>query len=85
LRNERIGVMTMSKTQKPMDLLNNAREKTVLIRLRGNRRMRGTLKAYDVHLNLILENAEEIGEEGLIPLGDIILRGDNVIMVSPVI
>ncbi|MHA1303594.1 MAG: LSm family protein [Candidatus Heimdallarchaeaceae archaeon] len=75
----------MSKTQKPMDLLNNAREKQVLIRLRGNRRMRGTLKAYDIHLNLILENAEEISEEGSVKLGDIILRGDNVIMVSPVI
>ena len=73
----------MSETNKPMDLLNNAREKRVLIRLRGNRRMRGILKAYDIHLNLILEGAEEIDEEGTTKLGDIILRGDNVIMVSP--
>lgn len=66
-----------------MDLLNQAREKRVLIRLRGKRRMRGILKNYDIHLNLTLEEAEEIGDEGTTKLGHIILRGDNVIMVSP--
>ena len=70
-------------TSKPMDILNQAREKRVLIRLRGNRRMRGILKNYDIHLNLTLENAEEIGEGGAAKLGDVIVRGDNVIMISP--
>ena len=70
-------------TSKPMDILNQAREKRVLIRLRGNRRMRGILKNYDIHLNLTLENAEEIGAEGAAKLGDVIVRGDNVIMISP--
>ena len=70
-------------TSKPMDILNQAREKRVLIRLRGNRRMRGILKNYDIHLNLTLENAEEIGTEGTAKLGDVIVRGDNVIMISP--
>ncbi len=73
----------MSMTKKPMDLLNQAREKRVLIRLRGNRRMRGILKSYDVHLNLVLEDAEEISEEGSVKVGDIVLRGDNIIMISP--
>jgi small nuclear ribonucleoprotein len=76
------GVITMS-TSKPMDILNQARENRVLIRLRGNRRMRGILKNYDIHLNLTLENAEEIAEEGAVKLGDVIVRGDNVIMISP--
>jgi len=70
-------------SSKPMDILNQARENRVLIRLRGNRRMRGILKNYDIHLNLTLEDAEEIGEEGSTKLGDIIVRGDNVIMISP--
>lgn len=70
-------------TSKPMDILNQAREKRVLIRLRGNRRMRGILKNYDIHLNLTLENAEEIAQEGAAKLGDVIVRGDNVIMISP--
>ena len=68
---------------KPMDILNQAREKKVLIRLRGKRRMRGILKNYDIHLNLTLEDAEEIGEEGTTALGAVIVRGDNVIMISP--
>lgn len=70
-------------SNKPMDILNQARESRVLIRLRGNRRMRGILKSYDIHLNLTLEDAEEIGESGSKKLGDIIVRGDNVIMISP--
>jgi small nuclear ribonucleoprotein len=70
-------------TSKPMDILNQAREKRVLIRLRGSRRMRGILKNYDIHLNLTLENAEEISTEGATKLGDVIVRGDNVIMISP--
>ncbi|MFW9852543.1 MAG: LSm family protein [Candidatus Thorarchaeota archaeon] len=73
----------MMSSNKPMDILNQAREKRVLIRLRGKRRMRGILKNYDIHLNLTLEDAEEIGEEGSNKLGDIIVRGDNVIMISP--
>ncbi|MCK4844451.1 MAG: small nuclear ribonucleoprotein [Candidatus Heimdallarchaeota archaeon] len=73
----------MSSTNKPMDLLNQSREKRVLIRLRGNRRMRGILKSYDIHLNLTLTDAEEIGDEGSNKLGEVIVRGDNVIMVSP--
>ena len=68
---------------KPMDILNQAREKKVLIRLRGKRRMRGILKNYDIHLNLTLEDAEEIREEGTTALGAVIVRGDNVIMISP--
>ena len=68
---------------KPMDILNQAREKRVLIRLRGNRRMRGILKNYDIHLNLTLEEAEEITQEKTTKLGSVIVRGDNVIMISP--
>jgi small nuclear ribonucleoprotein len=45
--------------------------------------MRGILKNYDIHLNLTLEDAEEIASEGTAKLGDVIVRGDNVIMISP--
>ena len=58
--------------------------KTVLIRLRGGRTLRGTLEGFDQHVNLVLKDAENISNpENVEMIGTIILRGDNVIMISP--
>ncbi len=56
----------------------------VLVKIKGGRELRGKLKSYDQHLNLILEGAEEIRSGGSTRhLGTIIVRGDNVILISP--
>ena len=58
--------------------------KTVLIKLRGGNSLRGTLEGFDQHVNLVLKDAENISDpEKVKSLGTIILRGDNVIMISP--
>lgn len=58
--------------------------KTVLIKLRGGRTLRGLLEGYDQHVNLVLKDAEEISNpEQTEQIGTIVLRGDNVIMISP--
>jgi small nuclear ribonucleoprotein len=58
--------------------------KTVLIKLRGGRVLRGNLDGFDQHVNLVLKEAENISDqENVKKLGTIILRGDNVIMISP--
>ena len=39
---------------------------------------------FDQHMNLILDSSEEFGEESNTKtLGTIVVRGDNVIMISP--
>ncbi|MFP4633640.1 MAG: LSM domain-containing protein, partial [Candidatus Aenigmatarchaeota archaeon] len=44
----------------------------------------GKLVAFDLHLNLWLENAERVEEDGSkTKLGTIVVRGDNVIFASP--
>jgi small nuclear ribonucleoprotein len=68
---------------RPMDLLSMSLNNIVLVKLKGGRQLRGKLRNYDAHLNLTLEDAEEINDEGNISLGTIILRGDNVIIISP--
>ncbi len=56
----------------------------VLVKLKGSREVRGKLKSYDQHLNIVLEDAEEIREDGSTrKLGTIVIRGDNVILISP--
>ncbi len=76
---------------RPLDVLTTAINKKVILKVRGHREIRGILRSYDPHLNLYLEDAEmiyspkEAGDQEMITesLGNIILRGDNVILISP--
>ncbi len=68
---------------RPLDILNNALNKSVLIRLKGAREFRGELQGYDMHLNLVLANAEEIKETETKKLGTVVVRGDNIVFISP--
>lgn len=67
------------------ELLSKSLGSTVLVRLKGGRELRGVLFSYDQHLNLVLEDAEEIRDNKTRQLGTVILRGDNVVLVSPVL
>ncbi len=75
--------------RKPLDVLNSSRQKQVLVVIRGNRRYRGILDGYDPHMNLVLKQVEEViidpetGEQSSQNFSLTILRGDNVIYVSP--
>ncbi len=64
-------------------LLSENLGKTVLVKLRGNRLLRGSLRSFDQHLNIVLDDAEEVLESGTRRLGTVIIRGENVIFVSP--
>ena len=56
----------------------------VLVKLRGSNEVRGRLKSYDQHLNLVLEEAEEVlGDGRTRKLGTIVVRGDTVLLISP--
>ena len=56
----------------------------VLIKLKGSKTIRGNLLGFDQHMNLLLDSSEEIYAEGETKsLGSIIVRGDNVVMISP--
>jgi small nuclear ribonucleoprotein len=69
---------------RPFDLLNDALGKEVLIVLKGNNQVRGTLRAFDVHMNLVLENASQLVDGELkTKYGNLMVRGDSVIMISP--
>jgi len=70
-------------TTRPFDLLNDSIGKDVLVVLKDNLKIRGNLKAFDVHMNIVLENAEVLeNDEPRTKYGKIIVRGDNILLIS---
>jgi small nuclear ribonucleoprotein len=63
--------------------LENSIGKNVLLRLKGGGGIRGILLGFDTHMNLVLDDAEEIFKDDAKKLGMIVVRGDNIILVSP--
>jgi len=69
---------------KPLNALNKAISSRVIVELRAGREFRGVLDGYDLHMNLVLKNAEEIMDGEVVSrAGTTIVRGDNVIYISP--
>jgi len=64
------------------NLMNKNKNKSISLRLRNNKTLKGDLLDFDVHMNLTLENAEDISEEKTQQLGKILLRGDNILAIS---
>jgi len=74
----------MVNALKPLSVLAQAMESQVMVELKGNRGYRGVLDGYDPHMNLVLKNAEElVNNEVVRKLEVAIVRGDNVIYISP--
>ena len=65
-------------------ILEESLGKIVLVRLRGGKKLRGKLKGFDQHLNLVLEETDDTTDiSNVKSLGSIIVRGDNVVIISP--
>ena len=70
---------------KPLKILHGSLNNRVIVELRSGRSYNGVLDGYDVpHMNLVLKNADEQQNgESIQKHNTIILRGDNIIYVSP--
>ena len=69
---------------RPLDILNDSLNTPVIVRLKGAREFRGELQGYDVHMNLVLDKAEEIKDgESIRKMDSVVIRGGNVVYVSP--
>ncbi len=63
-------------------LMNNSKDKVVLLRMKNTTTIQGILKEFDIHMNLTLEDAEDISDEKPEKLGTVLIRGDNILSVS---
>ena len=75
---------TNMEQARPLDALNNARNKRVMVELKNGKQYLGKLIAFDIHINTVLDEAEErVDGETKRQLGTIFLRGDTIILISP--
>jgi small nuclear ribonucleoprotein len=74
----------VNKIERPLDVLNMSKGKEVLVQLKAGKQFVGTLLAFDIHINVVLDNAKEIenGEQSK-SLGLTFLRGDTIVFISP--
>ncbi|BAJ50956.1 small nuclear ribonucleoprotein [Candidatus Caldarchaeum subterraneum] len=67
-----------------LKILSKSVGSTVLVRLRNGKVLRGLLKGYDQHMNIVLEDTDELIDENTQnKLGTIVVRGDSIVMISP--
>jgi len=72
------------EASRPLDALNRARGKRVIVELKNQKAFVGNLHAFDIHINVVLEEAEEM-ENGEVKrkLGVVFIRGDTITVISP--
>ena len=74
----------MNEQSRPLDALNRSRNKRVIVELKNNKQYIGKLNAFDIHINTVLDEAEEYFE-GVVKrkLGTVFIRGDTITIISP--
>ena len=74
----------VTKIERPLDLLNASKGKEIIIDLKNGQQLVGTLLAFDLYINVVLDNAKEmVDNETKRNLGITFVRGDTIIFVSP--
>lgn len=70
--------------ERPLDLLNNSKGKEILIELKDGKQIVGTLLAFDIHINIVIDNAKEmVNNELKRNLGIVFVRGNTILWISP--
>ena len=70
--------------ERPLDMLNQSKGKEILLQLKNDKQIVGKLVAFDIHINLVLDNAKELeNNEMKRSIGLTFVRGDTIIYISP--
>lgn len=66
---------------RPIDALNEAKGKRVLLKLKNRTDISGILKAHDLHFNIWLMEVELKKEDETIKTKSMLIRGDTILYV----
>jgi small nuclear ribonucleoprotein len=70
-------------SDRPFDALNDAKNKRAILELKNGKQLIGILRAFDQHINVVLEETEErVNGELTRKLGTVFVRGDTIILIS---
>ena len=73
----------MTEIQRPLDALNESKNKRVLVELKNGTKYNGVLNAFDIHINIVLSDADQIvNNEVKRKLGRLFIRGDTITLIS---
>ncbi|RLF44729.1 MAG: RNA-binding protein [Thermoplasmata archaeon] len=67
----------------PLDVLEKSVNQRLILLLKDGRTLEGKLSGYDEYMNLVLEDTEETVNDTKRKIGTVILRGNNVVSISP--
>ena len=68
---------------RPLDTLNRRRNQRVIVELKNGKQLVGKLKAFDIHINVVLDECEErVDGEVKRKLGTVFIRGDTIIIIT---
>ena len=68
---------------RPLDALNKARDKRIIVELKNNKTYIGKLKSFDIHINVVIEDVEErVSGEMTRKLGVVFIRGNTITIIS---
>ncbi len=67
----------------PLHVLEKSVMRKVTLLLKDGRMLEGKLTGYDEYMNMVLEDTEETHNDNLKRIGMVILRGNNIVSISP--
>jgi small nuclear ribonucleoprotein len=68
----------------PLNFLEKSIDKKIMLLLKDGRMIEGKLTGFDNYMNMVLEDTEESYQDKKRKLGTVILRGNNVVSITPV-
>jgi len=72
------------RNKNPLEILQNAQNSQILLRLKDGTEYKGLLKEIDLYMNCILEDATEIMEGSPVAkYNEIFIRGNNLLFIKP--
>ncbi len=63
-------------------MLDSCINKIITIKLRNKMTIQGNLQSFDQGMNLVLIDSNDISKKNVIRLNKILIRGDNIMMLS---
>lgn len=68
----------------PLDILEKALKKRMILQLKDGRILKGTLTGFDDYMNMVLIDTEEEYQDEKRRIGMVVLRGNNVVSIAPI-